>query len=53
LTALAPSIALGGYNVMEGTPAEQIYGGNLAKLRELKSKYDKDNLFAMNAKIFD
>jgi len=51
LTSLTPSIALGGYSVMEGTPAEQIYGGNLAALRELKHKYDKDNVFALNANI--
>jgi FAD/FMN-containing dehydrogenase len=53
LSTLMPSIALGGYNVMEGTPAEQIYGGNLAALRELKGRYDRDNLFALNANILD
>jgi len=51
LTSLMPSIVLGGYSVMEGTTAEQIYGENLARLRELKGKYDSENLFALNAKI--
>jgi hypothetical protein len=53
LISLTPSVALGGYSVMEGTPAEQIYGGNLARIRELKCKYDSENLFAMNARVLD
>merc|ERR1712187_851790 len=53
LASLTPAIALGGYNVMEGTTAEQIYGANLGRLRELKAKYDSANLFALNAKVLE
>lgn len=34
-----------------GDPAAQVYGPNLTRLRELKARYDPENLFHLNLNI--
>lgn len=51
LQAIKPPLVLGSYNVAEDTPAADIYGGNFSRLRELKRKYDSQNLFKLNTDL--
>jgi hypothetical protein len=48
LQEIKPPLVLGAYNVAEDTSAADIYGRNLTRLKELKQKYDSQNLFMLN-----